>query len=161
MVSLMRSDHQNRDDLQVVPTLAECEAIIQRGRPYFVEVGEALGAIRDHRLYLETHRTFEAYCRERWGFSRQRASQLIIAAVSTAVDNERQARRLRETPPEPPPAGWKTLQAAMTSVRDLSRVEAAVVASVVPSRRRVTVARDLRALGRVLGGIAARLEDIP
>jgi len=45
--------------------------------------------------------TFETYCRERWGFSRQRGHQLIEAAqvagsLSTTVDtpNERQAREL-------------------------------------------------------------------
>jgi hypothetical protein len=36
--------------------------------------------IRDGRLYRETHGTFDDYCREGWGFSRHRASQLITAA---------------------------------------------------------------------------------
>ncbi len=58
--------------------------------------------IRDKRLYRQTHSTFEAYCRERWGWSRQRAYQQIEAAsyvssLSTGVDKpetERQARAL-------------------------------------------------------------------
>jgi phage N-6-adenine-methyltransferase len=72
----------------VTTTLVECEAIIERGLGTFVEVGEALLAIRDERLYRDTHGTFEDYCRERWGFNRQRASQLIGAAeVSNMLDN--------------------------------------------------------------------------
>ncbi len=76
---------------------AELEAVVERGLATFVEVGTALMEIRDARLYRETHGTFEAYCRERWGWSRQRSHQLIEASrVSTVVDigNERQAREL-------------------------------------------------------------------
>jgi hypothetical protein len=59
--------------------------------------------IRDSQLHRETHATFESYCQERWGWSRQRSYQLIDAAtVTTMVDraglpapaNERQAREL-------------------------------------------------------------------
>lgn len=60
--------------------LATCEEIIARGLGTFVEVGQALLRIRDERLYRESHDTFEAYCRERWGFSRERGRQLINAA---------------------------------------------------------------------------------
>ena len=48
-----------------------------QGVAVFVEVGKALAKIRDGRLYRETHATFEAYCAERWGWSRVRAHQLI------------------------------------------------------------------------------------
>jgi hypothetical protein len=52
------------------------------------------------------HDTFAAYCRERWGFSRQRAYQFIQGALvagemSTIVDkpaNEAQARELSRLP---------------------------------------------------------------
>jgi hypothetical protein len=81
--------------------LAELEQVIERGLETFVEVGEALRRIRDERLYRESHKTFEAYCRERWGMSRQRAHQQIEAAsiagtLSTIVDipNEAVAREL-------------------------------------------------------------------
>jgi hypothetical protein len=67
--------------------LTECEAVIDRGLEAFVEVGGALLRIRDERLYRESHGTFEDYCRERWGLSRSRTSQLMDAAnVSTIVD---------------------------------------------------------------------------
>lgn len=89
--------------LPVAARLAELEAIIEQGLATFVGVAQALLEVRDTRLYRESHPTFEDYCRERWGFSRQRAHQHIDAAVlSTMVDkaglpaptNERQAREL-------------------------------------------------------------------
>lgn len=63
--------------------LAELEAVIERGLGTFVEVGQALLEIRDGRKYLETHLTFQDYCRERWGFSRPRAYELMAAAEVT------------------------------------------------------------------------------
>ena len=66
-----------------VAGLTECEEIIERGLSTFVEVGEALLRIRDHRLYWKSHATFEAYCRERWGFVRRHANRLIEAAQVT------------------------------------------------------------------------------
>lgn len=56
------------------------EAIIARGFETFVEVGAALLTIREKRLYRETHGTFEDYCRERWGMSRNHADRLVDAA---------------------------------------------------------------------------------
>jgi hypothetical protein len=79
--------------------LRACEQVIERGLSTFVQVGKALAKIRDERLYKTTHKSFERYCQERWEFSRQRASQLILAAEqSTDVDtfeNESQAREAR------------------------------------------------------------------
>lgn len=77
--------------------LAEYEQQVERGLSTFLDVGRALLAIRDERLYRAEHDTFESYCQERWGMSRQRAHQFIdAAAVSTVVDvpNEAQAREL-------------------------------------------------------------------
>lgn len=68
--------------------LSELEDKIERGLQTFVEVGDALSEIRDDRLYRESHSTFEDYCRERWGFNRQRASQLIQnSTVSKILDS--------------------------------------------------------------------------
>jgi hypothetical protein len=83
--------------------LNDYEGVIERGQAAFMEVGQALVAIRDRRLYRMTHPSFDLYCRERWGFTRQRAHQLteaaeVIKLVSTSVDiipaNEAQAREL-------------------------------------------------------------------
>lgn len=88
--------------------LRKHETTIERGQKTFLEVGNALAAIRDGKLYRESHKTFEAYCKARWTFTRQRASQLIEAAdvtskMSTTVDKpatERQARELGKVPAE-------------------------------------------------------------
>jgi hypothetical protein len=67
-------------DIQVKAALAQCEDVIARGMKSFIEVGTALPKIRDERLYREKHAMFEDYCRKRWGWSRQRAFQLIEVA---------------------------------------------------------------------------------
>lgn len=81
--------------------LVELEEVIEQGLTTFVEVGEALLEIRDSRLYLETHGTFEDYCQDRWQISRPTAYRMIDAArvadvVSPIGDiaNEAQAREL-------------------------------------------------------------------
>lgn len=84
------------------------EATIERGELTFIEVGNALLTIRDGRLYRETHKTFEAYCRERWGFAKSQAYRLIAAANVTAemsptgdkLKTESQARELGKVPAE-------------------------------------------------------------
>lgn len=51
----------------------------------FYEAGRALRELRDRRLYRSTHKTFEAYCQERFGFSRI-AAHYKIAAIEV-VEN--------------------------------------------------------------------------
>jgi len=99
-------------------TLAENEAIIERGLTSFVDVGQALMRIRDERQYRGTHPTFERYCRERWKFSENYASKQIAAArVSTIVltqdlpspATESVARELRSIKdPDAMVDAWKT-----------------------------------------------------
>ncbi len=89
--------------------LARYEEVIDRsrGKVTFVEVGRALLAVRDGRLYRAEYGTFEAYCDQRWGMSDSRARQLCIAAetvTTVTVDggqlpaNEAQARALAMVP---------------------------------------------------------------
>ena len=98
--------------------LTDLEGIIERGMKTFVEVGAAIRLIRDKRLYRTTHSTFEDYCQDRWDWSRQRASQLIVAAdvvaeLSTIVDtppaNEGQARAIAKVPEERRVKVWETV----------------------------------------------------
>ena len=71
-------------------------------------MGEALAAIRDARLYRQTHDTFEDYCRERWGMSKSHANRLIdsgkvaseMAPIGANITSERQARELAKVEPE-------------------------------------------------------------
>jgi len=96
--------------------LSRCEKIIERGLLTFREVGLALIEIKEKSLYRNDHATFSEYCRERWGFSRQRAHQLIQGAkvadrMSTAVDtpipSERVARELNRVPPDQQVQVWQ------------------------------------------------------
>ncbi len=95
--------------------LDRAERVIAKGVRIFVEVGRALAEIRDRHLYRALHRTFEKYCGARWGFSRQRAYQLIDAAgvvseMSTIVDKpatESVARELAKAPPTERERVWQ------------------------------------------------------
>lgn len=83
----------------------------------FYRAGCALRELRDRRLYRSTHKTFQEYCQDRFGFTRRRSDYLIGAAE--VVDNlsgeteskreplvlilptsERQCRPLRGLEPE-------------------------------------------------------------
>lgn len=96
--------------------LGRQEAVIDRGLRTFVEVGSALAAIRDGKLYRSGYATFEEYCRERWGFARNYANKMIAAAevvtgLGTVVPNvpvtERHARPLTTLPPEAQARVWQ------------------------------------------------------
>jgi hypothetical protein len=63
----------------------ELEAVITRGLRAFFEAGQALGEIREKRLYRRTHDTFEEYCRARWDLTDSRARQLIAAAETVTL----------------------------------------------------------------------------
>lgn len=104
-----------------VEELAQHEAIIERGLKTFVHVGLALTFIRDRRLYRATHRTFAAYCRQRWDIGRSRGYQLIDAAktfenvhncgqadgTKVMPKNEGQTRELSKLPDEEQGAAWR------------------------------------------------------
>lgn len=60
--------------------LEQYESVITHGMQTFVEVGTALLQIRDQRLYRATHKRFEDYCQERWGWSRIHVHRQIAAA---------------------------------------------------------------------------------
>lgn len=79
------------------------EKIIAAGLATFVEVGNSLAAIRSGKLYRQTHSTFEAYCKDRWGMGDRHARNVINAAevgTMVPVENERQARELGGLEPD-------------------------------------------------------------
>lgn len=47
----------------------------------FYQAGKALAELRERRLYRSTHRTFAAYCQDRFGFTRRHSDYLIAGAV--------------------------------------------------------------------------------
>jgi hypothetical protein len=87
--------------------LAHLEIRISKGISSFIEVGEALSAIRDARLYRATHGTFESYCAEKWGMSKTHCNRLIsssevaqsLAPMGATITSERQARELARVEP--------------------------------------------------------------
>lgn len=122
--------------------LANCEEVIDKGLRTFVEVGTALLTIRDRRLYRAQYGTFEDYCQERWGMSRQRANQLVASAetmliLTTTVvicndspilpATESQARPLTQLPPEAQPVVWqRVVETAPEGKVTAAHVQAAV-----------------------------------
>jgi hypothetical protein len=116
--------------------LVRYETVIERGLQTFYDVGEALLAIRDQRLYRATFATFEAYCRERWGMAASRARQLISAAevvrdvgsvTTVTLLNEAQARPLAAVPPAERADVWQEAVATAPN----GKMTAAHVADVV------------------------------
>jgi len=121
--------------------LAELQNIIHRNFKAFYVVGCALAEIRDKKLYRETHKTFEVYCRERFEIARTTAYQYI--ETSTVMDNlrncpqcgqieylpanEAQVRPLTRLEPEKQIDAWKE---AVETAPD-GRVTAKHVSSVV------------------------------
>lgn len=60
--------------------LRELERAVTIGLQRFAEAGLALIEIRDNKLYRATHKTFEAYLKDRWSLSRSHGYQLMDSA---------------------------------------------------------------------------------
>lgn len=108
--------------VQVLEELSEAEAAELRRLELkveraFYEAGVALREIRDKRLYRSTHRTFEEYCRDRFGFTRFSAYNKIAAASvfenlltigqQIMPANERQVRDLTNLEPNEQCEVWQ------------------------------------------------------
>jgi hypothetical protein len=65
--------------------LTRCETIIRGGLETWYQVGTALMEIRDSRLYAGAYKTFEAYCRDRWGITHRHANRQIAAAEVAGI----------------------------------------------------------------------------
>ena len=129
-------------DVQITQSLAHYEAIIERGLKTFVEVGNALLAIREGKLYRQkyAYKTFDEYCQKRWGFVRRQADRLISAAE--VIDNlrpvglispqtERQARPLTQLEPEQQREVWQKVVDTAPIVNGEPKITGAHVQCVV------------------------------
>lgn len=125
-----------------ITELRSCERRIERGRQWFLEVGLALCTIRDKKLYRLTHVSFEAYCREKWGFVSRYARQLIESSTAARqvheaapdappVSTERSARELAKAPAEKRAEAWE--RATATTDRPTAKRVAISVVDVVES----------------------------
>lgn len=112
---------------------------VKGGIEKLASIGDAsLKVLRDKRLYRASHKTFEDYCQERFGFTRQRASQKIgflalLDDLSTRVDKapatEGQARPLTKLPtPELQAQAWEQAQADSGKEQPSNREVAEAVA---------------------------------
>lgn len=96
-------------------SLSANEEIIRAGLSTFVAVGNALTDIRDNKLYRIDYRTFEEYCREKWGISKTHANRLIdssavtlnLTPIGVIPKTESVARELASLEPEQQQEVWK------------------------------------------------------
>lgn len=119
--------------------LERLEGVIRKNLTAFYEVGQALMAIRDKRLYLckngGEYQTFEAYCQGVWDMSRIHAWRLMEATetrenllpIGNMPVTESQARPLSKLEPEQQRQAW---QKAVETAPE-GKVTAAHVARVV------------------------------
>ncbi len=134
--------------------LAVLEDTVFRGLSDFVNVGLALGEIRDRRLYRKTHTTWEDYCRERWHVTDRRVRQLMAAATVTkeigesgttgsAPTTERQARELVPLTPEQRQEVWTeaTADGAQPTAARLHELANRTLAGLPPEEQQETVAQ--------------------
>jgi ABC-type Zn uptake system ZnuABC Zn-binding protein ZnuA len=95
-------DQHEQAEARIEKNLTACRATWR-------EIGQDLSLIRESRSYLVTHENFEDYCRERWGFSKTYANNLITAKetvaslpvelTTTVVTTERVARAVAKVEP--------------------------------------------------------------
>jgi hypothetical protein len=102
--------------------LQACELVIREGLSTFLDVGNALLEIRHGKLFRSTHRSFEAYSRERFGLQRRRAYAIMeTAEVVRGIaesgyegllpQREFHARALAEVPEADRATVWATVTA--------------------------------------------------
>lgn len=139
--------------------LEAAEKIISTGLRTFLHVGQALAQVRDHRLYRQTHSTFEDYCRERWNITDRRARQMIdaadvVAALPTGTTvpvSERSARELVGLAPE---------QAAQVIERAEADNAGKVTADTVREARRATFLPSGKPDARSMRDMAAAVPPV-
>jgi hypothetical protein len=85
-----------------IEDLSRLEATAQRRLGSYLTVGNALGEIRDRRLYRASHPSFETYARERWGLGGANGALLSQAPIradaqaTPAVEQEQPAPLTRK-----------------------------------------------------------------
>lgn len=96
-MALKHSDVTDPLSYDEARSLSTHEAVITAGLDMFYAVGKALATIHEQRLYRACHKTFAAYCADRWNMSRQRGYQLIQAAG--VIDNLQSLPMVDNSPP--------------------------------------------------------------
>jgi|GEM_PF-4649708 len=116
--------------------LRRFEAVVQTGLRTFCEVGDALAAIRDGKLYRAEYSTFEGYCRTRFSMTPQHAGRLMRASEvfgniepigSVFPASEGQLRPLSALPPDYQRLAWQNAQRAADLIEPGSAPTASVI----------------------------------
>ena len=113
----------------------------------FIQAGKALAQLRARRLYRSTHKTFEAYCQDRFGFTRRHSDYLIAGA--SVVENLQQIRTIHS----------QILPTTLEQIKPL--------ASLKPDKQRqvwdqaVETAGGKVPSGRIVKGIVEQLKEKP
>ena len=87
-----RVEHNDKDEWRVVKNIvpvrilseaekAERDSLERTVQQAFFVAGQALKALRDKKLYRETHATFESYVRDRFDYTRAAAYYLIKSSI--------------------------------------------------------------------------------
>lgn len=136
------------DARELTPELAdlmEHEKVIEQGLAGFIEVGNALIAIKQGKKYRAAgYATFEDYCQRRWSMSGRRGKQLVDAAqaveeIGTTVQippptNEAQVRPLTSLPtPEQKAEAWELAVEHAGGEQPTAKDVEAAVAAVKPT----------------------------
>lgn len=124
---------------------------VRKGLETFLDVGKALFALREERLYRDEFSTFEEFTQATFGFTKSRANQLIKAAgvqenlVATIVATEQngtgkpvlpahesQARELAKLPKEKQAKAWQKAVKAADGEQPTAEQVAEIVEKIQP-----------------------------
>lgn len=125
--------------------LGRCEEILEHQLAAAFEAGAALMMIRDEKLYRATHKTFESYCQERWGFGRVYAWRVIGAAERVQLlpansnlpkpVNEFQVRPFLKLEPKVFPKAWELAVRRAIDGKVTPKIIRSVVIELSPKKR--------------------------
>ena len=135
----------------------------------FFEVGSALMEIKSEELFRETHRNFNAYCQDRWGFGRSYANKLIGSAERIQLlpegfpkpANEFQIRPFLKLDPEEFPKKWKTIIESAGTGKVTSKIVENVLDLPNKRRKRRKAKAETKAdqVKAILANLRAALEE--
>ncbi len=120
----------------------------------FYLAGKALAQLRSRRLYRSSHKTFEEYCQDRFGYGRHAANRLIAGAavVENLVPNGHQNQ-----PEEMVTRGAQILPTSERQVRSLTSLDPSQQRSVW--QQAVTEAGGQVPSGRIVKDIVQRIRE--
>ena len=112
--------------------------INQAAQSFFVEAGDAFRLMRVHRLYMLGYSDFDAYCHERWGYTRRRVDQICQGAsiwheldassrIGILPTNDSQVRELSRVEPQQRIDAWAdAVESSAAGQPTVSEVQQAV-----------------------------------